>query len=114
MILKIEKTDISPYIIFDTDNNVVDINGRMIMEDAISFFIDVNDHIQLIKGDITINFNVDYINSSSLSQLLKMLRTNNIICLNWYYNDDDYDSRKTGEIFKRMLPDIKINIHVNK
>lgn len=113
MVIKIDKTNISPEIIFDIKSKIVDINGRMLMEDAISYFIDVKEHIELIKGDITLNIDLDYINSSSLSQLLRLLRTNKQIKhINWYYDSNDTDTLKTGEVFTKMLADIKIEIIV--
>jgi hypothetical protein len=32
--------------------------------------------------------------------------------INWYYPEHDYDSRKIGEIFQKMLCDVVINIIV--
>lgn len=114
MIIKIDKTNISPDIIFDLNMNVINITGRLILENAISYFIDITDHLELFDdNNITLNIDVDYINSSSLSQLLKMIRNHpKIIIINWYYPEHDYDSRKTGEIFQKMLTNIEINIIV--
>lgn len=115
MILKIDKTNISPDIIFDTSKNNISIVGRMIMENAIEYFIEVKSNLKFFEenADITLFFDVDYINSSSMSQLLKLLRNEKRIkVIDWYYVEHDSDSKKTGQIFDRMLTDVKINIYV--
>lgn len=104
MIVKIDKTSTSPEITFDTEKNIVFMKGRMLMENAIKFFKNVNSHMDMLKGIVRLDVDIDYMNSSSLSQLLRFLRTyDNITHVNWYYDIIDNDTKKTGDIFGKLL-----------
>lgn len=72
----IEATDLSPRIVLDPTGNI-EISGKSRMEDASLFYQSVHnwvaDYISSSLGSLAVKIKLDYFNSSSAKQLLKLL-----------------------------------------
>jgi hypothetical protein len=116
--LNIAGTAKTPSIHLDP-NGLIKIHGRSIPEDANMFFEAVKDWIDdyaLSKPRKSIvDINLEYLNSGTskfILQILKKLKDNagpdQILTINWYYEDGDDDIYERGEYFASILG-IKIN-----
>ena len=60
-------------------------------------------------NEITINFKLEYINTSSSKWILHILKTLQAvkpeaeICVNWYYEEDDESIEEAGEVYQSLL-----------
>ena len=106
----INKTDLSPEVKLSLDGSI-SIKGRSMMEDSLRFYKPIhewtNHYIKHEKKDINIIVDLDYFNSSSAKQLLKLFMiididdaSNKII---WVYPSDNEFIKDRGEEFEIML-----------
>lgn len=112
--IKIQAGEDTPKVILDRDNNVFEISGRSLPEDALKFYQPI---LKWIKAYITnanpnteFKINLEYFNSSSVKQLLEILilleqlvgndKTINVI---WYYGVDDELMETKGRELKSLL-----------
>jgi hypothetical protein len=111
--LFISATNKTPEIIFST-NGDLQISGYCIPEDASAFFSPINAWLDLFLRNnpkvITISANLEYINTSSLSQMIRSIKTILTNCRNmsevniiWRYDSDDIDALEQGEIFGKII-----------
>lgn len=72
----IEETGFGPEIKMDI-SGIIRIHGKSMMEDASLFFQPchswIEEYIQLRKGELVLEIDLSYFNSSSAKQLMKML-----------------------------------------
>ncbi|MBN2350316.1 MAG: SiaC family regulatory phosphoprotein [Bacteroidales bacterium] len=65
--------------------------------------------IQNFDNKITINFKLEYINTSSSKWILHILKTLQAvkpdadILINWYYEEDDESIEEAGEVYQSLL-----------
>ncbi|MBE9468534.1 MAG: DUF1987 domain-containing protein [Bacteroidetes bacterium] len=102
----------TPTINFDYDKGLVEISGRSIPENALKFYIPliqwVSDYRENPKPKTTINFTIEYFNTSSSKSILQILKVleqiyedgYNIV-LNWIYKDDDI--MEIGEDYQMLI-----------
>jgi len=106
--LEIQQTYKSPMVIFDPSNEIYEVSGHSIPENALTCYapifnwIDSNiDNIETDKMEI--NFKLDYMNSSSARMLIMLFNKledfsnkGKKIEINWYHedNEDDLDIAK--------------------
>ncbi len=114
-----DKTDSSPKVIFDPDNNIFEICGESRPSDAGSFYgeilrwgDDFSNHL-LNSGElnkpVVFNFDLEYFNSSSAKYILDFCkqiasiksRTGNIEA-RWIYEEDDADMLEAGKEMSRI------------
>ncbi len=91
---------------FEFNNDVVIISGKSIPFDAkkvwSAFAGLLEIHIQNV-GELTINFKMDYFNTSSsmyLTEIFKILNANYYkkkIVVNWFYDERDFSMEDLGE-----------------
>ncbi len=104
----IEKTENTPEVIFDKENNVFRISGRSIVENAHEFYQPIRSWLEkYIKNpnnltELTLNY--EYLNSSSSLQLMKLVllleelkSTDKKIKITWLYEKDDELTKERGE-----------------
>ena len=66
---------------------------------------------------VTLNINLEYINSASVKKILDLLKVldanRNVseIVINWHYEEGDDDSLETGQIFEEMLLRVRFYYH---
>ncbi len=105
----IEKTASTPAIEFYDDGRLL-IEGRSLPEDVNKFYKPLLEWVAgLTTERVTVNINLEYLNSASAKKLLEMLKSldaNNRIkslIINWHYEEGDDDALETGQIFEDLL-----------
>ena len=106
--------DNAPFVCFDKDNNKFSISGRSIPENAIALYSPILDwwqeYIQAPNSTTLLDLNFEYINSSSMKQIAKLLSMLDTIpaslskvTVRWHYNTDDLDSKNQAERLSKMV-----------
>jgi hypothetical protein len=94
------------------------IKGRSIPSDVMKFYkplIEWAGSLQVKK--LTIDINLEYVNSASskkLLYLLKILEANENIkklTVNWYYERDDEDALENGKVLEKLLMKTHFRFH---
>jgi hypothetical protein len=104
----------TPAIKLDPEKGFVEIAGRSIPENSISFYKPVfdwlDDYIQSPKSQTEVVFNLEYFNTSSSKCILDILRKLEQLVENghqttvkWYYDDGDEDMEESGNDFKSLI-----------
>lgn len=111
--IHIQKTKASPEIIMDFSKGTLDISGESYPENAMSFYKPLFEWLKTVidsKKQITINFKLDYFNTSTSKCVIDILdmvdkyhTTGGSVKINWYYKEDDDDMMETGEEFSSDL-----------
>lgn len=111
--LTITATKQTPAIDFKL-NGLLKIEGRAYPENAAQFFDPLIDFIvELEVNDVTLDINLEYINTASSKKLMHMLQVVddmenvNSILVNWHYEEGDEDSIETAEIYEESLERVK-------
>ncbi len=88
-----KRTENSPEVILDKENNVFQISGRSLLIDALQFYSPIISWFKVYfkKPNLTtkLSLNLDYINSPSLLQLMKIINLfdkNKNTEIIWMYN----------------------------
>ena len=94
--LYIEATDTIPSVNFNIEENIIDIRGRSIMENANVFYEQVIDSVlnnNLNKKEyLTVNLYFEYLNTVSIKWIyyaLGKIKEDYKIKVNWMYDEDD-------------------------
>ncbi|TAE69895.1 MAG: DUF1987 domain-containing protein [Bacteroidetes bacterium] len=109
-----EGTGRTPAIKLDAENGFVEISGRSIPENSISFYKPVFDWLDEYSNQAKplteVVFNLEYFNTSSSKCILDILRkleqlpeNGNPIAVKWYYEDGDEDMEESGNDFKSLI-----------
>ena len=122
--LNIPATEKSPRVLFDTSENIFEIQGNSRPENVRDFYfpiiyklrkyfekiIDKNQIEEFNQKSFKFNFKLDYFNSSSakfISDILVLIRDFSQAGLNlkvyWYFIDGDEDMKEVGEDFSDMI-----------
>lgn len=110
---KIEKTEDTPDIILDKENEVFMFTGKSFPENIDFFYGPVLEWISeyIINPNATteIIFKMEYFNTASSKKLLEilvdleqLLDKGKEVSVKWYYNEDDDDMRSAGRKFKQL------------
>ena len=112
-----------PGMIYDPDNNTLEIKGRSIPENPEVIFRRLNEWVSMHfseKESLSVDIKLEYINSGSskkLFYLLKVLDTNTNIrklIVNWYYEEGDEETLVKGQVFSESLPKTEFRFHLQK
>lgn len=102
-------TSSTPDISFGEDNRLV-IKGRSIPANEAKFFKPVIDWAgTLILNVLTVEINLEYLNSGSSKMLLHLLKTLDAnpaiqkLIIRWYYEAGDEEAYESGKVFKELL-----------
>ena len=106
--------DHAPEVCLDKENNIFTISGRSIPENAIAVYSPIIDwwreYIQAPNPTTTLDLNFEYINSSSMKQMAKLLTMLDSIpadlskvTVRWHYSTDDLDSKMHAERLAKMV-----------
>jgi hypothetical protein len=120
--LSIEGTAKTPTIIFDSQKGLLEIKGRSIPENSTEFYKPLFDTLKSNSGNlstpITVNFQLEYFNTSSSKCILDILKTvasmkkaGGQVTINWYYDEDDEDMLESGENYQEII-NIPFNMQV--
>ena len=110
--LIIDATSETPRVHFDPDNNLFEISGKSLPENADEFYHPVFDWFENynLKPNENTNFSfkLDYFNTASARYILKMVQILNTIAqkhqvkIFWYYRKIDEDMQAKGDEYKEM------------
>ncbi|MFB6307322.1 MAG: DUF1987 domain-containing protein [Flavobacteriales bacterium] len=112
--IELKETFETPYVLFDPQNSVFEIEGRSIPEDPRTFYNKLYDFLDQYKPpaskEVIFRFYLYYYNSSSAKHIFKLLnklnelyKAGNKIKVTWEYESGDEDSYDEGFDFKNAL-----------
>ncbi|MBR5644690.1 MAG: DUF1987 domain-containing protein [Salinivirgaceae bacterium] len=107
-------SELLPKFCFDKEKNLFSISGRSIPENAIDVYSPIiewwQQYIQNPNPETIIEMNFEYINSSSMKQIAKLVALLDTVPANksavkvrWHYNIDDTDSKQQAERLAKMV-----------
>ena len=109
-VLNIAGTEDTPSVVLDKDNNLLEMSGRSLPEDAAEFYRPVlewlDDYAASPNSETKFHMKLEYFNTASSKLLLDILTKlediDNAKVL-WYYHDDDEDMEEAGEEFEELI-----------
>lgn len=112
--LRITGTEDSPEVILDLDTNSMEISGRSLPEDVITFYEPVVSWIEEYSknplDNTVFNFKLSYFNTASSKIILdiltlfeEMIEEGYQVLVRWHYADDDEDMQEAGEEYADMV-----------
>jgi len=112
--ISIEGTSKTPTITFDAAKCIMEIKGRSTPENSTDFYrplVDALKNFPEKKNEkITVNFQLEYFNTSSSKCILDILKTLGAmkkigveVVINWFYEEDDDDMFESGENYQQIL-----------
>ena len=113
--LSIDISSETPRIILDKENNILEIAGNSIPEDAQAFYDPIlewiDDYLTSPNPKTNFVFKLEYFNTASSKSILELLkRLSSIhetkqseVLINWRYEEDDEDILEAGEDYKTMV-----------
>jgi hypothetical protein len=110
----INETLFTPSVKVLTDEHRIVISGQSKLEDPAPFYeklvVVLDDNIYEFKTHASIDFYLNYLNSSSSKWLFHILKGiqvkyqgKKIITINWYFDEDDDSMLEAGEVFQSLL-----------
>lgn len=110
----VERSSNTPEVLWDQDNNILSIKGRIISDNPHTLFEFLKTVFMNDKNVITLNIDVDYINSSSFrflsSFIINTIKTKEI---NWYIDTDDMFIDEKANIIKSTYDSKYKDSHFN-
>ena len=117
--LLIKKTELSPKVILDKENNTFLISGKSIVENAHDFYSQIitwfESYFNNPNNNTEIILYLEYINSSSSLQIANLIhlfskyKDNINLNITWLYDEDDEEMKETGIEFQYTYY-VKINL----
>ncbi|HEC43775.1 hypothetical protein LCGC14_2481860 [marine sediment metagenome] len=112
--LKKAGTEDSPEIILDREANNMELSGRSLPEDVITFYEPVLSWIEEYSKNplenTVFNFKFSYFNTASSKVILdiltlfeEMIEEGNHVLVRWHFADDDEDMQEAGEEYSDMV-----------
>ena len=112
--LRIQATVKTPEILFDPSNEVFEIKGKSVPDDAEEFYKDVlawiDDYVSDPKDKTVFKIDLEYFNISSSKRILFLFyKLNELkekgkdIKVIWYYNEEDEDMFEVGQDYAFMV-----------
>ena len=112
--LRIQATVKTPEVLFDPANEVFEIKGKSVPDDAEEFYHDilewVEDYVSNPKENTIFKIDLEYFNISSSKRILFLFyKLNELkekgkdIKVIWYYNEDDEDMFEVGQDYAFMV-----------
>jgi len=115
--LLIQGSDSLPTVHFKTSGELK-ISGRALPEDAASYFAPLLQWVdQYANGEMRIEVNLDYFNTSVSKQLLDFFKiieqkqSVSKVQLTWIYEEGDDEMLESGEIYQELLPRFEFSFH---
>lgn len=112
--LRIQATVKTPEVLFDPSNEVFEIKGKSVPDDAEEFYKDVlawiEDYVSNPKEKTVFKIDLEYFNISSSKRILFLFyKLNELkekgkdIRIMWYYNEEDEDMFEVGQDYAFMV-----------
>lgn len=120
--LTIEATQYTPKIEFDTTSNTLNITGKSYPENTFEYYKPIilwlEEYFENINDEkVTINLDLEYLNSSSLKAYFDMFdifeeahENGKSIQIKWIYDEDNDISEETGEDFMEDFESLNIEL----
>ena len=119
----IKETLFTPSVSIFNDEHRIVISGQSRLEDPSTFFEELtallDRNINEFKTHMSIDFSLNYLNSSSSKWLFHILKGiqgkfqgKKLITINWFYDEDDDSMLEAGEVFQSLLS-LPFNIYEN-
>ena len=114
MHLAISETAFTPSVKISPEEHRIIITGPSRLEDPSLFYEKLikvlEENIINFKSGFSIDFKLNYLNSSSSKWLFHILKnvqnrygSSKIMTVNWYYDIDDENMLEAGEVFQNLL-----------
>ena len=108
------KTDKTPSILLDAKEGLIEIKGRSIPENSVTFYMPMfewlREYSEAANKQTTVHIQFEYYNTDTSRCILELMKRLNIISekgsqvvLNWYYEEGDQDMLEAGEDYKSMV-----------
>ncbi len=112
--IKIEAKEDTPMIVFDPENNIFEISGRSLPEDASLFYEPILDWLKeyaKAPNKLTeLHIKMNYFNTASSKLLLdilmileEMVENGHESKIKWFYAEDDEDMEEAGEEYSELI-----------
>jgi hypothetical protein len=112
--IKIEAKEDTPMIVFDPENNIFEISGRSLPEDASLFYEPILEWLKEYAkspNELTeLHIKMNYFNTASSKLLLDILMIIEEIVeeghkcnIKWFYAEDDEDMEEAGEEYSELI-----------
>ncbi len=112
--IKIEAKEDTPMIVFDPENNIFEISGRSLPEDASLFYEPILDWLKEYAkspNELTeLHIKMNYFNTASSKLLLdilmiieEMVENGHNCTIKWFYTEDDEDMEEAGEEYSELV-----------
>ena len=112
--LRIQATVKTPEVLFDPNNNVFEIKGKSIPDNAEDFYTDIlnwfDDYVANPLDETVLKIDLEYFNISSSKRLLFLLYklneiadTTSVVKVEWHYNEADEDMFEVGQDYAFMV-----------
>jgi hypothetical protein len=112
--LKINKTEDTPEVILDVDNEMFEIAGRSLPEDVNTFYEPILSWIEEYTRNpiqkTVFNFKLTYFNTASSKVILDMLtmfeemiEEGHDVLVKWFYPEEDEDMQEAGMEYSEMV-----------
>lgn len=121
--ITIKPTSTSPAIIAHNSDNFFGIMGVSIMYEQKDFYLPIfqwlENYLRTEPQEFKVEFWLDYHNSIASVIFLEMLQgferykikyKNTKVIVNWYFYEEDEDTKKLGEFYQTNLKEAKLNL----
>lgn len=106
----IPRTNQTPQVEFDLKNGTFLIRGKIIPENPMEFFEQINkqidEYLKANPDNIEVNMQLDYFNTVSskmLSKFFQKIITKSKPTFNWFYEKDDIELKEAGEDYSHII-----------
>ncbi len=113
--LLIEPTKKTPLVNFFSTGKLI-LAGSLYAENAPEFFDPLTNWIDKLNiSEVDFDLIIEYINTASAKQLLKLLlkldknKMVKNVKVNWFYHSDDEENLETGKILAESMPGLNFN-----
>ncbi len=111
--LLIQASTDTPKVHFDKDNNIFEISGLSLPEDAIEFYKPILSWLESYSAspnaETNFNLKLEYFNTASSKQIIQLLlfleklNTKSAVKIFWHYKDIDEDMHDLGEEYSEII-----------
>ncbi len=112
--IKIESQEDTPKIVFDPENNIFEISGRSLPEDASLFYEPIIEWLKAYaenpNENTDLHIKMNYFNTASSKLLLDILMTMEDMVeagrscnIKWFYDEEDEDMEEAGEEYSELI-----------
>jgi hypothetical protein len=124
--LEISETEYTPYILLDPEDRKIVIRGNSFPENTFEFYKSViswldNFFAQESKEKITVEFEINYFNSSSSQLFFQLFDTFDDVAskgtsleISWIYEEDNSSAEEAGEDFIEEYEDLSIKLVIKE